>query len=162
MAESATKHYPGCGTYHSAMTGTDERGPLWGIEWDFLAVDATGSVALLSSAGYGPIPARVLALSGRSSSALSREGPRCPSRRRSRGRSEGPEQPFGRLLRLVHDERARTLRRTTWRVHHGPYRLVSAPTVALEVSALGRTIREAANLVALPLRFAAASELRLE
>lgn len=38
----------------------DERSPLWGWEWDFLAVDEVGSVALLWSAGYGPIPRDVL------------------------------------------------------------------------------------------------------
>lgn len=159
MAESATKHYPGCGTYHSAMTGTDERGPLWGIEWDFLAVDATGSVALLSSAGYGPIPARVLAQRSLVERAVSEldahpvvgaaEDRRDPSNR------SGDYSDWFTMSE-------RGLFAYDWRVHHGPYGLVSAPTVALEVSALGRTIREAANLVALPLRFAAASELRLE
>ncbi|MEV4261705.1 hypothetical protein [Kribbella sp. NPDC049584] len=37
------------------------RSELWGWEWDFLAVDKTGQVAVLSSAGYGPIPPAVLA-----------------------------------------------------------------------------------------------------
>lgn len=37
------------------------RSDLWGREWDFLAVDELGQLAVLSTAGYGPIPAAVLA-----------------------------------------------------------------------------------------------------
>ena len=141
------------------MTGTDERGQLWGIEWDFLAVDATGSVALLSSAGYGPIPARVLdqrPLVERAVSELEALPPvgAADDRRDPSNRSGDYADWFTMSERglFAYD----------WRVHHGPYTLVSAPTVTLELSALGRTIREAATLLALPLRFAGASRITLE
>lgn len=37
-----------------------DRDDLCWLEWDFLALDRDGSVALISSGGYGPIPEPVL------------------------------------------------------------------------------------------------------
>ena len=34
--------------------------PRWGIEFDWLAVDSRGQVALFTSAGYGAVPEAVL------------------------------------------------------------------------------------------------------
>ncbi|MGW2094273.1 hypothetical protein [Promicromonospora sukumoe] len=42
------------------MSTALNRDALYGTEWDFLALDQGGHVALLSSGGFGPIPESVL------------------------------------------------------------------------------------------------------
>lgn len=140
------------------MTERDPREPLWGVEWDFLAVDAAGAVALLSSAGYGPIPARVLehrALVERAVSEIA-DLPMVGAaldRRDSDDRS-GDYSDWFRMSE-------RGLFGFDWRVHHGPYRLVSQPTEVVEFSKLSPTIREAAALLTFPTRFGEGTDISL-
>ena len=114
------------------MGAPNLRSPLWGWERDFLAVDEVGSVALLSSAGYGPMPQSVLenrpiVESRRETAYLMRsptdarrlsdamERPVDIHRRRRKTHwvelVAGPQQPAGSLLGWPVGMRGRTLRR---------------------------------------------------
>ncbi|WP_425309970.1 hypothetical protein AADG42_14785 [Ammonicoccus fulvus] len=139
------------------MSERDERSPVWGIEWDFLAVDADGRVACLSSAGFGPIPDRVLAhqlLVERAMAEVEDLPVLGPAEdRRDTDDRAGNYADWFRMSECG-------LFAYDW--HNGAYRLVSAPTKGVEPSALSSTIRQAANLLALPLRFAEEPCLNVE
>jgi len=135
------------------MAAGDPREELWGWEWDFLAVDAAGAVALLSSAGHGPIPAGVLNHRLLVERAVS-ELVDLPILGAVADRRDAGNQSADYSDWFAMSERG--LFAYDWQ---GAYRLVSSPTDAISISTLSPTIREAASLLTLPVRFAHQSTL---
>ncbi|MEU4390714.1 hypothetical protein [Kribbella sp. NPDC023855] len=130
------------------------RSDLWGREWDFLAVDSAGHVAVLSSAGYGPIPEPVLAareVVERADDAIAalptitRAVPESPRR-------EGNLSDWYSLSE-------RGLFAYDWRIWHGPYERIASPAEPLVVDSLPDPVQAAARLLQIPYLFAGVAEL---
>lgn len=140
------------------MTAALDRDDVAGREWDFLAIDRGGSVALISSAGYGPIPAEVLS-HGVSVEAVVASLPTQLSvigeslDRRERDPSGDYSDWF--------DASRRGLYTYDWHVHGGPYEQVSAPSVALRADTLTPKFGNVAGLLRLPVLFSETAQLSL-
>lgn len=139
------------------MGGIGSRDDLYGVDWDFLALDRDGQIALISSTGYGQIPPRVLDQAALVEDAVERS-------------SALPVigEPINRVPDRTGDysswfERSvRGFYTYDWSVYHGPYRALSAPTVALEVSAADPMIAQAASLLELQFSFATTAQFWLD
>lgn len=139
------------------MERSNTREELSGTEWDFLAVDQDGSLAILSTAGYGPIPSVVL----NAASVVNAATGMLPELRMigqsidSRVDRAGDYSDWYELSR-------RGLYAYDWRVHRGPYERVSTPTVALSLNGTPPGIAQAAELLRLPFRFADTASFGLD
>ncbi|WP_433013573.1 hypothetical protein [Kribbella sp. CA-294648] len=134
----------------------DARSDLWGLEWDFLAVDSAGHVAVLSSAGYGPIPELVLAareVVGRADDAIEAL-PTFTQAVRDNPEREGNFSDWYSLSE-------RGLFAYDWNLWHGPYKRIASPAEPLNISSLPEQVQAAARLLQIPYLFAGATELHL-
>ena len=134
----------------------DSRADLWGWEWDFLAVDPVGHVAVLSSAGYGPIPAHVLEVRDAVERAVAIINS-MPATRRSvhnHHRRDGDYSDW-------YASSARGFYTYDWHHHHGPYELISSPAEPLIIATLPAAVRSAASILTIPHPFAGLATLTL-
>ncbi|MFD3399486.1 hypothetical protein ACFWUU_02340 [Kribbella sp. NPDC058693] len=129
---------------------------VWGREWDFLAVDETGQVAVLSTAGYGPIPAAVLADRENVEHAIE-DLARMPVT--TTAVPADPDRPGN--YSDWYDVSARGFYTFDWRVWHGPYELIATPSDPAQIEHLPDVLRTAANLLRIPQLFAELSSLQL-
>lgn len=134
---------------------TDLRAHLWGLEWDFLVLDRVGHVAVLSSAGYGPIPEQVLNARDDVERAIAAvDAMPVSTRARSVHTGDGDYSDWYAIS-------DRGLFAYDWQVWHGPYRLIAEPELAVTVDALPSAIQRAAGLIRLAEDFAETAQLRL-
>lgn len=133
------------------------RSDLWGREWDFLAVDELGQLAVLSTAGYGPIPAAVLADRESVERAID-EVARLPVTT-----TAVPADPnrTGNYSDW-YDLSSRGFYTFDWLVWHGPYELIATPAEPLQIEYLPNALRAAARLLRVPQPFTGISSLQLE
>ena len=132
------------------------RSELWGREWDFLAVDKTGQVAVLSSAGYGPIPSAVLASRETVERAVD------AVMRLPVTTSAVPTDPErGGNYSDWYDISSRGFYTFDWHVWHGPYELIATPAEPLHVDHLPDVLRSACGLLRIPQSFAEIATLHL-
>jgi hypothetical protein len=134
----------------------DARSDLWGWEWDFVAVDSAGHVAVLSSAGYGPIPEPVLAARDdveRADDAIAA----LPTITRAIPDNPEREGNFSDWYSLSE----RGLFAYDWNLWHGPYERIASPAEPLDIDSLPEHVQAAARLLQLPYLFAGATELHL-
>ncbi|MBL0886361.1 hypothetical protein [Myceligenerans indicum] len=140
------------------MNTAVDRDDLYGFECDFLALDQTGSIALISSAGYGPIPWLVLndGLSVEAAVAGIQALPviGTPLDLRGEDRSDDYSDSFEMSRRgfYAYD----------WHDSRGPYMQVSAPSIALREDGVAPEIARAAGLLRLPIQFAETVQLSLD
>lgn len=140
------------------MTDEDDpRADLWGIDWDFLAVDSAGHVAVISSAGTGPIPEAVLAgreVVERTDSAIA------ALPKITRAVPDNPRR--GGNTSVWYSSSERGLYVYDWTLWNGPYERISAPAEPLDIGSLPEHVQEAAHLLQIPYLFAGASQLHLD
>jgi hypothetical protein len=133
-----------------------ESHPHFGLEFDWLAVDRKGHVALMLSSGYGPVPLTVLdrfaevedaveLLTGQ----LSVIAPMPKHDTRLYLTSE-PYEAVERGL-YVYD----------WAIYHGPYRRQLVPSVAVTLGELPPPLLTVARFAPLEVTFADAEEVEL-
>jgi hypothetical protein len=129
---------------------------LLGMEWDFLAVDSAGQVAVLSTAGEGPIPAPVLAAREDVELAVAQLQDLLATT------SAVPADPdqSGNYSEWF-DLSARGLYAYDWTAMTGGYELISAPAQPAQLELLPEPIRAAATLVRSSQLFAGSFTLRL-
>lgn len=133
------------------------RHPVLGTEWDWLACDASGRVALLSTGGGGPVPQSVLRSVDQMNSAveaarqLPQAGEASEVRRESGDWSDWVAAATQGLY--AYDWGPWT--------GDGPYTLVAAPSCPVDVEELPPLVADAARLYRFPLQFADAAELHL-
>ncbi|MCP2263089.1 hypothetical protein ACFQHV_22150 [Promicromonospora thailandica] len=141
------------------MSASLDRDDVVGREWDFLATDRDGSVALISSAGYGPIPEAVLShgvavetvVEGlRTQLPVIGESLDC----RQQDRSGDYSDWFGASRRGLYTY--------DWHVYDGFYKQVSAPSAVLRAEGLTPEISRVAALLRLPVLFAETAQLSLD
>jgi hypothetical protein len=141
------------------MSTALDRDDVIGREWDFLALDRGGSVALIASAGYGPIPEAVLnrgrpveALVAMLTTLLPVLGESLDQRGQDRSGNYSDWFEMSRRGLYTYD----------WHVHGGPYEQVSAPSRPLRADDVGSEIAEVANLLRLPVLFAETGRFSLD
>lgn len=132
------------------------RSDLWGLEWDFLAVDSVGHVARLSSSGYGLIPAPVLAAREMVERAVSRLAA-LPTITRVVLYTAGRKGNFSDWYSMGE----RGLFAYDWRLWNGPYECIAAPAEPVDIGFLRDDVRAAASILRVPHPFAGANELHL-
>ncbi|WUJ68530.1 hypothetical protein OG809_25890 [Kribbella soli] len=132
------------------------RSELWGREWDFLAVDQCGQVAVLSTAGYGPIPPAVLAARETVERAID------DLMRQPVITSAVPTDPdrSGNYSDW-YAVSARGFYAFDWHVWHGPYEPIATPADPLHVEHLPDVLRSACGLLRIPQSFAEITSLQL-
>lgn len=139
--------------YRSAVR--DWGHPDWGTEFDWLAVDEAGEVAVFSSAGYGPVPLAVMAIAGMLNDEY--EKLRClPVVSPCAEHPEGPGN-YADWIRFAEGG----LYGFDWRLWDGPYVRLTAPGEPLRFDDLPRELAELASVVRLPLKFAGAASVDL-
>jgi hypothetical protein len=141
------------------MSASLDRDDVAGREWDFLATDRDGSVALITSAGYGPIPQAVLSHGVSVEAAVAGLQTQLPVISESLGRRE---QDLSGDYSDWFEASKRGLYTYDWHVHGGPYEQVSAPSVRLRAEDLTPEIGYAAGLLRLPVLFAETAQLSLD
>lgn len=135
-----------------------DRDDIYGTEWDFLALDQGGSVALLSSGGFGPIPESVLR-SGRSVEAVIWElEAALPVLGGSSDRRQVRPGDYSDWFEMSR----RGLYTYDCHGHSNLYEQVSAPSVALRVDDLAPDIAAAAGLLRLPVLFSETTRLSFD
>ncbi|MBE1878055.1 hypothetical protein [Myceligenerans pegani] len=135
-----------------------DRDNVGGREWDFLALDRAGAIALISSAGYGLIPKLVLN-HGRSVETAVAALQVLPVIGESLDRRGGDRS--GDYSDWFEASR-RGLYTYDWQLLHGPYERVSVPSVMLRASEVDPEIAQAAGLLRLPVRFAETAPFTLD
>jgi len=140
------------------MGGAADRDDLYGYEWDFLARDHHGFMAVLSSAGYGPIPQAVLDNVTAVESAVETLVGLCVLGESIDLRPPGSTGDHSEWFALSR----RGVYTYDWNSTHGSYERVSAPTVALNIMDAEPSIQRAAALLTLPFRFAEVTRIRLD
>jgi hypothetical protein len=152
-----TARISGVGHYGSLMEeDADRRVGLWGWEWDFLAVDVVGQVAILSSAGYGAIPEPVLAAREAVERAIAAVAS-MPSATHAIQAEHGRDGDYSDWYTLS----LRGFYTYDWHHYRGPYELISAPGEPLALSALPPSVRSAAAILTIPHAFADSAQLHL-
>lgn len=132
--------------------------PRWGIEFDWLAIDTLGSVALLSSAGYGAVPPIVIQHADRVDDAID-----TVNRLRAIGAATdiiGPQS--GGDYSDWHQAAARGLYAYDWNLWHGPYQRLASPTKPISIDELPPSAKSAARLVKISAAFSAASSITID
>lgn len=141
------------------MSDISSREDLYGIEWDFLAHDRDGLIAMFTTSGAGAIPPAVFG--ERAAVEQGVDALRCMHPRgesvdlRSQDRLSGNYSDWFECSR-------RGLFTYDWHLHHGPYVRVSAPTVPLGITDADRVIAAAATLQRVPFSFADVVEIRID
>jgi hypothetical protein len=139
------------------MTTQPYEHPRWGTEFDWLAVDSVGCVALLSSAGYGPVPHNVAQQEDLVDAAVD-EAEHLPT--------------VGAAIEMVarqptgdhsdwYQAAARGFYAYDWTVWDGPYERLAVPTRPVHAAELPPSVREAAQLIRFSITFAEAGRLTL-
>ena len=141
------------------MLAALDRDDVMGREWDFLAIDRDGSVALITSAGYGPIPGAVLSHGKSVEAVVAGLRTQLPVIGESLDRRE--QDPSGDYSDWFEASK-RGLYTYDWHVHGGPYEQVSVPSVKLRADDLTPEIGYAAGLLRLPVLFAETAQLSLD
>lgn len=141
------------------MIAAQDRDDVAGREWDFLALDREGSVALITSAGYGPIPEAVLSHRMSVEAVVAGMRAQLPVIGESLDRRE--QDRSGDYSDWFEASR-RGLYTYDWHVHDGPYEQVSAPSVVLRAGSLTPEIGYVAGLLRLPVLFADTAQLSLD
>lgn len=136
-----------------------EREDLHGFEWDFLALDRHGSIAVLTTAGEGAIPPAVVrerALVELAVGALGKLAARGESiDLRTQDRLSGNYSDWFELSR-------RGLFTYDWNLlHDGPYERVSAPTMPMRVGEVDPAIAKAAALHRVLSSFSEAGQIQI-
>lgn len=133
------------------------RHPALGTEWDWLACDSSGRVALLSTGGGGPVPKSILSMADQVKSAVdaARELPQVGEASQLR-RESGDWSDWVTAA-------TQGLYAYDWGpwTGDGPYTLVTEPSKPVAVEELPPPVADAARLHRFPLRFADAAELHL-
>lgn len=140
------------------MSASLDRDDVLGREWDFLALDRNRSVALIASAGHGPIPEAVLNHGVSVEAVVAGLRTRLPVigeslDRRGQDRSGDYSDWF--------EASKRGLYTYDWHIYDGPYGQVSAPSVELRSEDLPPEIARAAGLLRFPVLFAETAQLSL-
>jgi hypothetical protein len=141
------------------MIAALDRDDVVGREWDFLATDWDGSVALFTSAGYGPIPEVVLSHGKSVEAVVAGLRTQLPVIGKSLDRRE---QDRSGDYSDWFEASQRGLYTYDWHVHGGPYERVSAPSVALRADTLTPEFGNVAGLLRLPVLFAETAQLSFE
>ncbi|MFI6427884.1 hypothetical protein [Promicromonospora sp. NPDC050880] len=141
------------------MSDALERDDVAGREWDFLAIDRDGSVALISSAGYGPIPDAVLSQGVSVETVVAGLRTELPVIGESLDRRE--QDRLGDYSDWFEASK-RGLYTYDWHVHGGPYEQVSAPSAVLRAEGLTPEVSHVAALLRLPVLFAETAQLSLD
>jgi len=132
--------------------------PRWGIEFDWLAVDRHGHVAVLTTAGYGAVPESVNEHLAEVDAALERVGelPTIGSAgnivRRSADGDYSNWYSYSTKGFYAYD----------WHVWHGPYQRLSSPTVPISVDRLPSQVQTVARLAVFPVNFADEPQITIE
>jgi hypothetical protein len=116
--------------------------PRWGIEFDWLAVDSQQQVALLSSAGYGPVPETVLRNVPLVDHAL-----HAIAQLPAVGKTTDVCLPSDGDYTYWLTAGQRGLFAYDFRLWHGPYKRLAIPTAPIILEQLPTPIRQAAELV---------------
>lgn len=135
----------------------DLRDDLWGLEWDFVAVDTVGHAAILTSGGHGPIPLAVLTAREQVERAIAIVGtmPVTTTAVDAQPDRDGNYSDW-------YAYSARGLFTYDWHTHHGPYELISSPAEPLSISALPEAVLFVARLLTIPQPFTELTEFFLE
>ena len=120
---------------------------IGGSEFDFLATDAVGQVAVFSHAGWGPIPRAVVDRSEQATKAVE-AAELLPVMTTERDAPVGGGDYSEWLIKVE-----RGLFAYDWWDTYGPYRLVARPRVAIHIDS-APTLLDHGNLVVLPTDFA--------
>ncbi len=128
---------------------------VWGVEWDFLAVDSAGHVAQVSTAGFGPIPDRVLAAREVVEHAISGLAA-LPVNTQAIPEVAEREGNYSEWYSMSE----RGLFAYDWHGQKGRYERISTPADALAIDSLPDDIQTAARIVEIPSLFADTSVLR--
>ena len=131
----------------------DEPADLWCLEWDFLAVDPAGHVAVLSCGGYGPIPQSALAARESVEQAIAMIST-LPTTTEAVSVVEG-DGDYSDWFAMS----ARGFYAYDWQAWNGPYERISAPASPLSISSLPDEVRAAATILQIPQQFAESTQL---
>lgn len=130
--------------------GVDEswEHPRWGINFEWLAVDPTGCVALFDSAGYGAVPPIVFQHVEHVDDAVDMvDGLPMLNKAIKKVRSEGGDHTYWSNIII------RGLYVYDWELWHGPYQRLTSPVKLVSVDDLPPSIRSAAQLVKVSVPF---------
>lgn len=134
-----------------------DRELLRGHEFDFLCIDRDGAVAVLSSAGYGPVPLSSLSRHEVETYAIESLSSRSPiADVRMADRKHRGDLSFWVGLS------ARGVYCYDWQHWSGPYRLVCTPSIKLAASQVAQLLPSGEDLLELPCRFAETAEIDLQ
>ena len=131
-----------------------EAHPRFGFEFDWLAVDRRGHVALMISDGYGPVPLAVLDHPDQVDDAVDALPDTLPAVRGAPAPDHAPSSD------AVDDARVRGLFVYAWKIYNGPYERLAAPEVAVTIDALPAELGSVARLGPLEVEFAHDDEIR--
>lgn len=131
--------------------------PLWGREFDWLGIDRNGRVAVLSNAGYGPLPETVNERLADVDAVLelADELPVI-------GSAGNVENSGGGDFSVWYSYSAKGFYAYDWRVWGGPYRRLSSPTVPISIDRLPDQLQAVARLAVFPVDFADEPEITTE
>ena len=130
------------------LNAPKSREEIQGFEFDWLASDVGGFVALFSTAGAGDVPNAFLQDTGAHETAIDAVLALPASTQARFAPTIGPN--LVNTWRLVAE---RGLYAFDCDPSGGPYRLVAAPTVAVPIANLPSIVAEVARRICLPLRF---------
>jgi hypothetical protein len=131
--------------------------PRWGIEFDWLATDTLGSVALLSSAGYGVVPPVVIQHVDQVDDAVDIIG-QLPAT----GAATDVITPTGGDYSDWHQAAARGLYAYDWHQSHGPYQRLASPTKPISIDELPPSVKAAAQLIKISVPFSTADSITID
>lgn len=134
-----------------------DRELLRGAEFDFLCIDQDGAVAVLSSAGYGPVP-----LSSLAHHQIETDAIESLSGRRPIADVTMADLNRGGDLSFWVNLSARGVYCYDWQHWSGPYRLVCTPSTRMEASEVALLLPPGHDPVELPCRFAESASIDLQ
>jgi hypothetical protein len=133
---------------------TREAHPRFGFEFDWLAVDRRGHLALMISEGYGPVPLAVLDHPDEVDAAVDALAGALPVLRDASPPANAP------WMAASCEAQARGLYVYEWDLYDGPYERLLVPGVAVTVDALPPLIGAVARFGPLDLEFTHAGAIR--
>lgn len=132
--------------------------PRWGIEFDWLATDTLGNVALLSSAGYGAVPPVVTQHVDDVDAAVD-----IVNQLPAIGTATDIITPqSGGNYSDWHQAAARGFYAYDWNQSHGPYQRLASPTKPISIDELPSPARSAAQLIKISIPFSTANSINIE
>jgi len=132
--------------------------PRWGLTFDWLATDSLGQVGYLDSAGYGAVPGPVT-VNAELADLATEQVPELPVT--GEAWTTGLDCP-SRMTEYWSSLAERGFFAYSWFEYRGPYQLISAPSKAIHIDQLPRTIAAAARVHTFAGNFRESIEINME